>query len=908
MTEEQFRKIALRCQEHLRRNIKINVAPWMKGRMAAMDDLYTDLTMEKKSGSKSGYSKPVKDYTELFTKTGARLVDDVVSSETVLAKGDAGMGKTTLAKRIAFDWSKGKFNNFSLVFFLQLKFARPGDSLEKVIAQQNKWLQHMVVDGLSAGEDVISALLETFGEKCLLILDGLDECVDGSNADVMELIQGNKLSNCNVLLTSRPHVIKDVLSCHFDTMAQVEGFSQKQAKKFASKLLDDPSKVKAVLAFNRSSAREHQPLHKCPILLSFLCILVNEETDLDLSQPRISVGEIYSRMIRCLYKKYKLRLEESAEQAAPDKFLDVFKRLGKLALETLLSGHTEFLKVVVLENVGQNAFDIGLLVGDEDFGETTKDFDIVVTWAHRTIQEFLASYHFVRMLTEGHCVRDSLLSKDFGLNPVFLTNPLFLKFSLWFLDTESCSEYFQTDARLGARNTLVSFTADLLRTIYAVSSGDGGEPFTLKALAEHNKFCFDVVSSWAPQHLVLPDDSMFPILEAAMKLTTLKTVSFGFHLLPSQLLSHGYESDALLVNLAKLASTQQNMQLVNRLIDKGHRAGRRLNIHFVSWWFKDERSENQALNMKQVKRLHVCPDGVTLKALLKSAESSELTHLSLDMLSNTDLPKSWLPRVNCLRHLTKLSLAHFCLDQPFLASFCALLWAELSGLRFACDDKKSRHDIDSLMAILHVGKPFEDKNFPKLTTVRLSHSTQDSDTENCVVKEWIMRRENLFEPQDVTQDRQESDTSGQWGGRQSLDIRGTDQQASADEVRSGQTSQVERLSLHFTQVQQALATPWPNLKIVCVEGKWDEAIRALADVLEQDTTRRSLPKVKYLDLLTLPKSSGCQGPLREKGVEDAVLQLKKRNITLCTRFVTGRMLKMWKRVPETESVLDFFAT
>ena len=53
------------------------------------------------------------------------------------------MGKTTLMKKIGWDWAKGTFIQFHIVFFIFLKFVQPGEAIENIIVQQNPTLEGM---------------------------------------------------------------------------------------------------------------------------------------------------------------------------------------------------------------------------------------------------------------------------------------------------------------------------------------------------------------------------------------------------------------------------------------------------------------------------------------------------------------------------------------------------------------------------------------------------------------------------------------------------------------------------------------------------------------------------------------------------------------------------------------------
>ena len=102
----------------------------------------------------------------------------------IILKGENGMGKSLLAKKIVLDWAKGKFCVFPVVVFIDLTLAKAGDTIESIIAEQS---------GLSNVELLIS--------RCLVVIDGLE---DHSKLD-------------NVLKFVKPHsrnVLVTISDCH----------------------------------------------------------------------------------------------------------------------------------------------------------------------------------------------------------------------------------------------------------------------------------------------------------------------------------------------------------------------------------------------------------------------------------------------------------------------------------------------------------------------------------------------------------------------------------------------------------------------------------------------------------------------------------------------------------------------
>ena len=341
----------------------------------------------------------------------------------MLLKGDPGIGKTILCKKITWDWATKSFTKFSLVFLVLLKFVKSDESIEGIILQQNPSLKDMKVT-LSK----LQSILETFGSSCLVIFDGLDEHDFGTKTDVVSVMKGEKYLNCNILVTSRPHAVAKIEK-NFPLVVRVGGFTRVKARQFVSKVIPNKQKTESIMNFNPVNLKGNSLIYECPTLLSFLCLLVKED-DIDLKDRTIHTGEIYMRMIRCLYKRFLTRKDVQFELVS---FIKVLVSMGKLALKALLSGNSLLKKSEVLQGIGSDAFECGLLIGHEDADSPKRDdsVDIFVKFADRSLQQILAAFYFIWMLNQKRSII-SLLG-DAGGRPLFMTDPLFLKFCLWFL-------------------------------------------------------------------------------------------------------------------------------------------------------------------------------------------------------------------------------------------------------------------------------------------------------------------------------------------------------------------------------------------------------------------------------------------------------------------------------------------
>ena len=373
--------------------------------------------------------------------------EDIFNCNEFLIKADPGMGKTTLGRKMARNWATGVFKKFSIAFFVALKFVKPGDTIEKVIMQQNPELE-----GLQISQPKLRALLNRFSDRCLLILDGLHEHGLGQNEDVLKIIKNQKLVDCRIVVSSRPHSVKEVEQ-HFPTIIRVEGFTKSEASKFVSKFFVkqkkvDQTKIDQILQFKPSDSRENFPVHKCPILLSFLCLLVREDK-IDLLDKNFAIGDLYYQMVKCLYTKFILRKGIKFEKTM---FHQVLMSVGNLALQTLKSGNPLIPMEDIVGTAGEFAFEYGLFAGHDDVKPSTDPTPgISVTYAHRSLEEFFWSFGFLQALNDGKSVED-ILGSDCE-EPLFIVNPLVFMFCIWLLS----KDFF--NCRKDVYNKLITYAA-----------------------------------------------------------------------------------------------------------------------------------------------------------------------------------------------------------------------------------------------------------------------------------------------------------------------------------------------------------------------------------------------------------------------------------------------------------------
>ena len=184
VSDEEFEDLSKELNEYTEDAMKIDHTPWIPDDLIQMEDLYTDLIIEKLENKPDRLvAVPLDNYQELFnneqseTEIGNRKINGKASSRLtagrrrksrkVLIKGHPGVGKTTLIKKMGWDWAKGIFNTFSIIFVAFLKFAKPGEPIENIIIESMPDLEGMNLSGRK-----LTTLLDKYVSECLIILDG----------------------------------------------------------------------------------------------------------------------------------------------------------------------------------------------------------------------------------------------------------------------------------------------------------------------------------------------------------------------------------------------------------------------------------------------------------------------------------------------------------------------------------------------------------------------------------------------------------------------------------------------------------------------------------------------------------------------------------------------------------------
>jgi len=257
---------------------------------------------------------------------------------TVLIEGSPGMGKTTYCQKIAYDWATGKqeagdcFPRFETVLLLKcrdMKFNLWEATDDQLLLQDVK-------------EDVRKRFFSFLCQNqsnVLLLLDGLDEVPTRKLPVFKKLIQGlGELPKWHVLATAQ-HQAGIEIRVLFDTLLEIEGFTEEDARKFIFKYFQkDTKKLAEELLAKLRSDKNLQDMTANPLNTALLCIICEEFEGIF---PK-STAQLYVEIIQCILRRYRKK------KGLPETNEDLFevydaqlKHLGEIALNGLLEDNLD---------------------------------------------------------------------------------------------------------------------------------------------------------------------------------------------------------------------------------------------------------------------------------------------------------------------------------------------------------------------------------------------------------------------------------------------------------------------------------------------------------------------------------------------------------------------------------------
>jgi hypothetical protein len=347
---------------------------------------------------------------------------------------DAGLGKTTFSNYLAITWCQAHFPEeemtqffekddidcmlrFDFLFLVLLRDSYNLCSIDDLIFEN-------IVSNLGLEErpteDFLLKILKN--EKCLVILDGLDEWTHPEK-ECHRLPRSfphrNDRKKCTILTTTRPWKLSvmNLNSCQIGTKVELAKLSLDSAATLTKRILQSlkshsnedalQNDVTTFISEIKSRQHEHEELSCVPLLLMYIICLWCDGVEIGNSNCDLHMKIVELFLFRAIQKHGDLQqlchpsdcdiLECFAEYENCKKYRPLLMRLGKLAFYTLVDKTKEntlvFDKSVAQTYLSKDemifTFHLGML-SERTTTMLTKKLS-KVSFFHKTFQEFFAA-------------------------------------------------------------------------------------------------------------------------------------------------------------------------------------------------------------------------------------------------------------------------------------------------------------------------------------------------------------------------------------------------------------------------------------------------------------------------------------------------------------------------------------
>ncbi|KAF9353790.1 hypothetical protein BGX26_008434 [Mortierella sp. AD094] len=274
----------------------------------------------------------------------------------ILIHGRAGVGKTTLCKKLVHAYQSGLWRDrFDAVIWLPLRQLRAlqVNNLEDLLRQK-----YFAVRSDIEKADLTSTLVASAHDgKVLFILDGLDEIITDSQAEngiALEAFLRDLVEKYNAVITSRPSGVDMSPPPKLDLELETVGFSPENVKDYLANVLN-PDTAKAVHEFIQQTPLILE-LFNIPVQLDVVCFSW-DSFDLN-GKPPVTMTGLYETIVRKLWCKDAVRLRKKSNEEVLTQ--NQIKALPPHRINKLMATEFEYLGYLAfkgMENYHQIEFD-----------------------------------------------------------------------------------------------------------------------------------------------------------------------------------------------------------------------------------------------------------------------------------------------------------------------------------------------------------------------------------------------------------------------------------------------------------------------------------------------------------------------------------------------------------------------
>ncbi|XP_071956244.1 uncharacterized protein [Antedon mediterranea] len=403
-SKEKIEKYLLARQQMLCQKEYKNLTPSIMNSKDNLDiDVFTklDLIIENDKTRKNQPTTLPDILTTIESTPGCR----------VLIEGEAGIGKTTMLRYLAYKTTEKQPIAFKgkIVFLFNVRDFEKDNSIFDVIEEQLDMEDFNLDTGLEENPKLIKQFIKKYDDTMVLLLDGLDE-LRFENKSLVNLFRGKLLGRSVVLLTSRSeHIDEFIKDCNIHVT--VKGFNRYSIGKYIKNhfnYFENPELghdlIHELQIDQNVSEMQHNELCKNPMFLLSICIIWEDERRLPSNN-----ADLFKEIFRCILNHYIKKNGIQQKKIAifekiPEKYVDAMMFLGECMYSSLKKNQLSIEKNDE-DDLVKLAFKLGFVCRIPSLLRSDSEPEIYMP-THKSILESLVGFYIYKLCERGDMINE----------------------------------------------------------------------------------------------------------------------------------------------------------------------------------------------------------------------------------------------------------------------------------------------------------------------------------------------------------------------------------------------------------------------------------------------------------------------------------------------------------------------
>ena len=354
-------------------------------------------------------------------------IENLIDKDTrvTFLRGIAGIGKSVLAKQIAYFWAKGTiYSSFDVCLFFECR--ELNDFMRKNTGHSVEETLHRFV------EMKLSGLKIQNRGKVLIIIDGVDELFDikDENSLLFHFLDMSKsFGKAKIIMTGRPHVegVLDQLFIHIGRYKVVEvmGLGDKDIEEYIQKFTTCFGEIhlceyREAITGTINGSVNIRPILCVPQFLNAVCCVSILTGGKEIGNET----ELYCWTLYLLFKQHVFERERAKVKSLIYNVFTTYQQLISVLSEISFKLYSEN-QIIFTQNDFQPLFDkiyndksiFGIAKGFFDglFGDKSDNYKTKLQFKHLSLMEYLSAIHICSMRNPIDIVENLLKNESFDI-------------------------------------------------------------------------------------------------------------------------------------------------------------------------------------------------------------------------------------------------------------------------------------------------------------------------------------------------------------------------------------------------------------------------------------------------------------------------------------------------------------